>query len=117
MSPRNVAGLLADILAAAEYMRERAGGLSRDQYLAQEDLQVIFERKFEIIGEALSRLRKTDPSTFECIRHAAAAVDFRNVLIHGYASIDHEVVWATFTEWLPELVADVSATQDRIGPS
>jgi uncharacterized protein with HEPN domain len=39
------------------------------------------------------------------------------VLIHGYASIDHEVVWATFTEWLPELVADVSATQDRIGPS
>jgi uncharacterized protein with HEPN domain len=116
MPPRNVAGLLADILAAAEYMRERADGLSRDQYLAQEDLQVIFERKFEIIGEALSRLRKIDPSTFERLRHAAAAVDFRNVLIHGYASIDHEIVWATFSEWLPELVADVSATQDRIGP-
>ena len=46
MSPRNVPGLLADILVAADYMRQRAAGLSRDQYLAQEDLQVIFERKF-----------------------------------------------------------------------
>ena len=39
------------------------------------------------------------------------------MLIHGYASIDHEVVWATYTEWLPELVADVAATHDRFGQS
>jgi len=58
MSPRSVSGLLADILAAADYMQQRAAGLSRDQYLAHEDLQVIFERKFEIIGEALSRFVK-----------------------------------------------------------
>ena len=113
MSPRNVPGLLADILASAEYMRQRSDGLSKDRYLAEEDLQVIFERKFEIIGEALARLRKSDPALFGCIRHAAAAVDFRNVLIHGYASIDHEVVWTTFTDWLPELVNDVSALQTR----
>jgi len=113
MSPRNVPGLLADILASAEYIRKRADGLSRKQYLAQEDVQVIFERKFEVIGEALSRLRKSDPARFEQIRHAAAAIDFRNVLIHGYASIDHEVVWATFTEWLPELVHDVSSLRER----
>jgi len=113
MSPRNVQGLLADILASADYMRQRAAGLSQDQYLAQEDLQVIFERKFEIIGEALARLRKSDPALFGSIRHAAAAVDFRNVLIHGYASIDHRVVWSTFTDWLPALVDDVSALRDR----
>jgi uncharacterized protein with HEPN domain len=113
MSPRNVPGLLADILASADYMQQRAAGLSRNQYLGQEDLQVIFERKFEIIGEALSRLRRSDPVLFGKIRHAAAAVDFRNVLIHGYASIDHEVVWATFTDWLPELVSDVIALQER----
>jgi uncharacterized protein with HEPN domain len=114
MSPRNVAGLLADILAAAKYMSDRAGGLSQAQYLAAEDLQVIFERKFEIIGEALARLRKSDPSLFEGIRHSAAAVDFRNVLIHGYASIDHQVVWATFTDWLPELVQDASRIQKQL---
>lgn len=113
MSPRNVPGLLADILLAADYMRQRAAGLSRDQYLAQEDLQVIFERKFEIIGEALARLRKSDPASFGSIRHAAAAVDFRNVLIHGYASIDHDVVWATFTDWLPDLIDDVLVVRER----
>lgn len=94
-------------------MHQRAAGLSRDQYFAQEDLQVIFERKFEIIGEALSRLRKSDPASFDSIRHAAAAVDFRNVLIHGYASIDHEVVWATFKDWLPDLVNDVLVVRER----
>jgi len=114
MSPRSVSGLLADILAAADYMQQRAAGLSRDQYLAHEDLQVIFERKFEIIGEALSRLRKNEPVLFGSIRHAAAAVDFRNVLIHGYASIDHEVVWATFTDWLPDLVNDVVIVRGRL---
>jgi uncharacterized protein with HEPN domain len=113
MSPRNVSGLLADILSAADFMQQRAAGLSRDQYLAQEDLQVIFERKFEIIGEALSRLRKSEPALFAGIRHAAAAVDFRNVLIHGYASIDHDVVWATFTDWLPDLVDDVLVVRER----
>lgn len=113
MSPRNVPGLLADILLAADYMRQRAAGLSRDQYLAQEDLQVIFERKFEIIGEALARLSKSDPASIGSIRHAAAAVDFRNVLIHGYASIDRDVVWATFTDWLPDLIDDVLVVRER----
>jgi uncharacterized protein with HEPN domain len=108
-----VSGLLADILSAADFMQQRAAGLSRDQYLAQENLQVIFERKFEIIGEALSRLRKSEPALFAGIRHAAAAVDFRNVLIHGYASIDHDVVWATFTDWLPDLVDDVLVVRER----
>jgi len=51
---------------------------------------------------------------FGSIRHAAAAVDFRNVLIHGYASIDHEVVWATFTDWLPDLVNDVVIVRGRL---
>lgn len=116
MSPRNVAGLLADILAAADFMAARAKGLSRERYLEVDDLQVIFERKFEVIGEALSRLRKADRALFDRVRHAAAAVDFRNVLIHGYASIDHHVVWDTFTNWLPELVADVAVIRTEQGP-
>jgi len=35
-------------------------------------------------------------------------------LIHGYASIDHEVVWATFTDWLPDLVNDVVIVRGRL---
>lgn len=107
MPPRNLASLLADIIDASDFMQVRATGMSQDMYLADEDLRVIFERKFEIIGEALGRVRKVALQVFDQIRHAAAAVDFRNVLIHGYGAIDHKVVWDTFSHWLPELIADV----------
>ena len=106
MWPHNSLTLFIDILAAADFMQARAQVITREDYLANEDLKVIFERKFEVIGEALSRLRKTDPASFSQIRHTAAAVDFRNVLIHGYGSIDHTIVWDTYSHWLPELVAD-----------
>lgn len=107
MSPRSVAGLLADVEAAARFMTVRAEGQTLESYLVNEDLQAIFERKFEIIGEALGALRKIAPDVFAGIRHAQQAVDFRNVLIHGYASVDQFVVWDTYLRWLPELVEDV----------
>ena len=52
---------------------------------------------------------------FERIRHARGAVDFRNVIIHGYAVIDHEAVWAIATRMLPELLLDAKAERTRIG--
>lgn len=107
MSPRNVAGLLGDIEAAACFIESRAQGHTLETYVGNEDLQAIVERKFEIIGEALSALRRIAPDTFADIRHAQQAVDFRNVLIHGYASIDQHVVWDTYRRWLPELLEDV----------
>ena len=107
MSPRSIAGLLADLESAAMFMSRRADGQTLKSYLLNEDLQTIFERKFEIIGEALAALRKFAPEVFAGIRHAQQAVDFRNVLIHGYASIDHELVWDTYRRWLPELVENV----------
>ena len=50
MPPRSAAGLLQDVLDAAEFMRVRAIDLDAETFLRNEDLKVIFERKFEVVG-------------------------------------------------------------------
>ena len=51
------------------------------------------ERKFEIIGEALNRIRKVDVATAQRIPECRSIIGFRNLLIHGYDSIDYGQLW------------------------
>lgn len=73
-------------------------------YLDDPMLRSAVERQFEIIGESLNRLRRVDPKTAAAIDDLPRIVAFRNVLIHGYATIDDAIVWEVATERLPGLV-------------
>ena len=55
------------------------------------------ERQLQIIGDALKRLSKLDPDTAAEIPDLPRIVAFRNVLVHGYAMIDNELVWEVAT--------------------
>ena len=46
----------------------------------------------------------------------AKIVAFRNLLIHGYANVEHERVWQVAQVDLPILAASVSALLDELGP-
>ena len=61
------------------------------------------ERAFEVIGEAIGRLRKVDPALAEQIPDSRSIVSFRNLLIHGYDSVDQAVVWRLIHHDLPIL--------------
>lgn len=61
------------------------------------------ERQFEIIGEALNRLSQVDPVVANEIVDLRRIVAFRNVLIHGYATIDDAIVWEVATARLGDL--------------
>jgi hypothetical protein len=56
-------------------------------------LRAAVERQFEIIGEAVGNLSKIDPQSAERIRGYRRLIAFRNVLIHGYAEVDDQLVW------------------------
>ena len=65
------------------------------------------ERKFEIIGEALNRIKRSSPQVLNKIRDHRSIISFRNILAHGYDSIDLRIVWDIIEESLDTLYTDV----------
>jgi uncharacterized protein with HEPN domain len=55
--------------------------------------QSAVERQLEIAGDALGQLRKLDATVFAKIPDGDLVVAFRNVLAHGYATLDHRRVY------------------------
>ncbi len=66
------------------------------------------ERQFEIIGEALAGLRRADPPAAARIPDLPRIIAFRNVLIHGYATIDARLVWGVVENDLDGLRAAIA---------
>jgi uncharacterized protein with HEPN domain len=73
------------------------------------------ERKFQIIGEALNLLSKADAALAASIPDLAQIVAFRNVLIHGYAVVEHPRVWRIIRESLPPLRARYERCRALVG--
>ncbi len=85
-----------------------AAGATEERLLAERELQLIFEREFEILGEALARLLRTVPEAEGAIANARRIVGLRNLLAHGYDSVDHRILWAAIKTHLPQLKLDVA---------
>ena len=91
--PPDARKYLWDALQAAKRISRFTSGKSLEIYEADELLRSAVERQFEIIGEALSRFRAVDPENAAAIPELPRIVAFRNILIHGYASVDNKLVW------------------------
>lgn len=98
---------LFDVREACGAIESFVAGKSLADYRASEMLRAATERKFEIVGEAMGKLRDRAPDVFAQIAEAAAIVGFRNRLIHGYDSVDDAIVWDVIQRKLPTLRADV----------
>jgi uncharacterized protein with HEPN domain len=103
MHPESPA-LLWDARRTAELLRSFISGKAWTDYVEAPMLRSAVERQFEIVGEALNRLSRTDPAVAEQIEDLPRIVAFRNVLIHGYATIDDAIVWEVATTRLSGLV-------------
>jgi len=84
---------LYDIQTACRKLEVFTRDRSLDDYMANEMLRSAVERQFEIIGEALSQLYRIDGDLAGAVPDARRIIAFRNILIHGYATIRHETVW------------------------
>jgi uncharacterized protein YutE (UPF0331/DUF86 family) len=51
----------------------------------------------------VNQLSKADPELASAIPDLPRIVAFRNILIHGYATVDDALVWQVLKERLPEL--------------
>ncbi len=101
--------LLLDVLMGADAIAEFTRGADHQSYHTSLLLQSAVERQFEIIGEALNRLRKHDPQVALGITDHEKIIGFRNVLAHGYDVIDNDITWDVVAHKLPRLVAETRA--------
>lgn len=99
--------LLQDVMNALELLDRFAMGKTFDDYRQDPMLRAAVEREFEIVGEALRQLADRDPQTAAGIPELRRIVAFRNILIHGYAEVDNEVVWEALTTRVGPLKATV----------
>lgn len=84
-----------------------------DDYLRDWALRSIIERQFITIGEALSQLSKARPDAITRVSEMRRIVDFRNLLIHGYHTIDDTTVWGIIIDDLPKLESEINALADE----
>ena len=95
---------LWDARRAADRIARFTNSRSFSDYLADEMLRAAVERQFEIIGEAFTGLRRTDAAVAALIPELPKIIAFRNVLIHGYATVDDRLVWGVVESDLPRLL-------------
>lgn len=98
------ATFLWDALAASKRIESFVAGRTAAAYRNEELRKSAVERQFEILGEALNRLRKADPDTAARIPNVNRIIGMRNILAHGYAIVDDGVVWEAATARVPEIM-------------
>lgn len=103
------AKLLEDIREAGQTIVEVTTGKTLDDYQSDKVLRLAVERCFEIIGEAIRRLDESDSATAAKITDHRRIIAFRNVLIHGYSLVKHDLVWSVVANQLPKLVKEAES--------
>ena len=98
---------LEDILEQACEVQSFTAGMTFQMYQTDRKTQAAVERKFEIIGEALNRIRGSNPAVLERVRDYRSIISFRNILAHGYDSVEDRVVWGVIENDLDTLIEDV----------
>jgi uncharacterized protein with HEPN domain len=104
--PHRPEKLLSDVLAAAAAIRRFLQGNAREAYSNDLMLRSAVERQLEILGEAVRRLEVLDPALARRISEHRRIIAFRNIIVHGYDSLDDDVVWQIVTEKLPILAEE-----------
>ncbi len=98
---------LIDILQAAEEIEDFIRGMDFKAYQNKPVTKRAVERDFEIIGEALNRIKYTDDELIKKISEHHRIIGFRNILIHGYDIVDEAIVWQAVTKHLPILIREI----------
>lgn len=94
------------MLDAAVEVIKLSEGKSRADIENERLLNLSLVRLIEVVGEAANRI------STECRREYSAIpwgqiIGMRNRLIHGYDSIDFEILYKTVTEDLPFLITEL----------
>ena len=93
MPPHNPQKYLYDIIDCCEFLLDFTKGKTVEVYKNDRPFRSAVERELQIIGEAITRLDSVDPEIANKISDHRNIIGFRNILVHGYDSLDPDTVW------------------------
>ncbi|MDE6271225.1 MAG: DUF86 domain-containing protein [Muribaculaceae bacterium] len=107
MAEEEVLTYLQDVLDAINDMQSCFIDFPNRYDMFEKDMmrQCVVERKVEIMGEAINRIKKIDSTLF--IPNARAIIDTRNRIIHAYDNVQPDFLWSLVTRHIPELKKDI----------
>jgi len=85
--------------------------------MENEMMRAATERQFEIMGEALTGLRRVDPDLAASVPDLPRIIAFRNILIHNYAEIDDSRAWEVVQDHTSEVLALANRLLAEYGPA
>lgn len=96
---------LGHMLQAIDSIHEYIEDATEVLFLERRMLQDAVVRNIEILGEAANKINKRFPDFTDKNQEVPweAIYYMRNRIIHGYASVDYELVWQVINKDLPEL--------------
>ena len=97
-----------DAISACKAILAFTEGISLDVYSADLLMRSAVERQFEILGEALNRADALDDGMIQNLPDLPRIVGMRNRIIHGYDSVDDEIIWDAVQHYVPKLLKDLS---------
>lgn len=102
MANEEILTYLQDVLDAKNDMQSCFIDFPNRYDLFEKDImrKCVVERKTEIMGEAINRIRKIDP-TIE-IPNARAIIATRNRIIHAYDNVQPTFLWGLVIKHIPE---------------
>lgn len=113
MADEKIMTYLQDVLDAINDLQSCFVGFPNRYDLFEKDImrKCVVERKVEIMGEAINRIKKTDSSVV--IPNARAIIDTRNRIIHAYDNVQPEFLWSLVLRHIPELKKDIEQILDE----
>jgi uncharacterized protein with HEPN domain len=112
MTETGVLDYLEDILEAARKIERFTQGTNYAEFERDEKTVDAVLRNFEVIGEAAKKIPDSVRQEYDAVPWSEMA-GMRDRLIHGYATIDLEIVWTTVEAEIPTLVAQLETVRDE----
>ncbi len=95
---------IEDAVTACELILQFIKTMGEAEFYLDLKTKAAVERKFEIVGEALNRIKKIDVDILVEVDNWREIIGFRNVIAHGYDVVEDEIVWDSVNRDIPLLL-------------
>lgn len=113
MQPDPDLALLDDIAEASAHIAREVAGLDRASFVESTSTRSAVAWQLTVVGEAVIQLSENLKSAHADVPWEQVR-GFRNRIVHGYRSVDWEIVWTIATTSVPDLSNRIAEIQNKL---